>query len=151
MAVGNILFDLRAGISKLDSDFKRATRTIDKRLKGIDGMFKKAAGAFAVYFSGRALHGMVKGVLDTGDALTNLTNRTGISAEALQELRFAGETLGITLKDMDASLQRFNRRMGAAVNGEASMTSAFKRAGLEIRDTDGAVKSAEQKIGRAHV
>jgi len=127
------------GLSLDRSSFDRADQRVEK--------LKTAAMAVGAAFAGSKVIGWARQMVDetarAGATLDTLAQRTGISVEGLQEFRHAGEMAGLSVNDIDASLQRFNRRLGSAASGNKSMASAFSALGLRIRDGSGAVKDAD--------
>lgn len=127
------------GLKLDESSFEKANRRMDGLKKAAVAFSAAFASSKAVQFAQR----MVSETAAVGASLDTLAQRTGISVESLQELRHAAELSGVSVGDMDASLQRFNRRLGAAASGNKALGAAFARAGLRIRDASGQVRDAD--------
>lgn len=121
------------------SAFDAVDKRIDKLKTAAMALGTAFAGSKVVQWSRR----MVDETAKAGVTLDDLRQRTGIGVEALQELRYAGERSGLSINDMDASLQRFNRRLGSAASGNKAMAASFAAAGVRIRDSAGKLKDAD--------
>lgn len=99
-----------------------------------------AAGVLA---AGAAVTGYASSILETLDPLVDLSQQTGISAGALQELGYAASVSGSSAQDMQASLSGLSSKIGeAALKGN----EMFMRLGINVRDASGKVKSADQVL-----
>lgn len=67
-----------------------------------------------------------KEALDTAGGISDMADRTGVGAEAIQELRFAADQAGVAAGGMDRALEGFSRRVGEARDGTGSLVSALK-------------------------
>lgn len=86
--------------------------------------------------------------LDFADGIDKAAQAAGVSAEFLQEFRFAGEQVGVTVNQVDEGLRRFTRRMGEFANsGGGPAAKAFEQFNVQVRDSNGEVRSAEDVLG----
>lgn len=107
-----------------------------KKLFTMQGALAAAAGAVGLGY-------LAKQSLDAADSIAKLASNTGVSAELLQELRFAASQTGVAQNDLDSSLQRFNRRLADAAAGSAEFKKGFEALGVQIRNEDGSLRSTE--------
>jgi hypothetical protein len=120
-----------------------SVEVIDKVSKKLDlmaakiGKFaKRAAVAGAGIAAGFAL--AAKSAIGAADAIGKTSKVVGISAEALQELRFAAGQAGISNIGLDDSLRRMQRRMGEFINsGAGPAQKALEGLNISITDTAG--------------
>lgn len=130
------------GLKVDESSFEKA----DQRL----GKLKKAAVALGSMWAGSKVVNAVKNLTQEtaalGDGLNILSARSGFAIDAIQELRYAGEAAGASIGDVDGSLQRFSRRLGAAARGNKAMASAFASVGLSLRDSTGKLRSMDEVL-----
>jgi hypothetical protein len=96
-----------AAMTKLEKDTQRAMRNstravagLNAQLKSIGAMAKTAAGAFGISFGVQALVGLVKGSIEAGEAIGDLSDKLGITAEQLQEFTFVAEQAGASQEDI---------------------------------------------------
>jgi len=122
---------------KASDDFKRVGRGIAS-VKGAIG------GLLAVFASRQLLRGI--GLAIEGlDDIAKTARVVGISAQSLQELRFAAEQTGIETRGLDDSIRRLTRRAGELANsGAGPAAKAFKQLKIDVRDANGDIKSTDQ-------
>ncbi len=127
------------GLEIRGADFKRADRMIEN--------LKKSAFALGSLWAGsKIIQGARRLAQETaalGDGLNTLSQRSGMSIQAIQELRYVGEAAGLSIEQVDAAIFRLARRMGAAINGNKALADAFAKAGVAIRDASGNVRAVE--------
>lgn len=91
-----------------------------------------------------------KGFADSGDALDELSARTGFSTTALSELGLAMKLASVDTGEFEAALRKMNQAIVGAAGGDKSGIAALKAVGLTIQDL--AALSPEQqflRIGKA--
>ena len=103
---------------------------------------RQAALGFAAL--GAASGASVQRVVEITDRIGKAAQTADVSAESLQRLRFAfGQLAGTTARDVDLSLQRFNRRLGLARTGVKTYADAFGDLGVALnQDTQPALRAA---------
>ena len=100
--------------------------------QAIIGVFKmaaKAATALAV-----AAIAAATAFATFGDKIGKTAIRTGLSVEALQELKFAAEQSGTNLDSLSQALFRVRRRIGNAVTGTGPAVRALNELGLSAEE-----------------
>ena len=107
-----------------------------------------AAGA-ALAAAGAAFAGMASEVMENADELQRLSDVTGLSAERLQELQYAGNNLGVELDVITGAQAKLIKSMAAAKEGTGSQAEAFKTLGISVTDSNGQLKSAETVMSEA--
>jgi hypothetical protein len=128
---------------------------VDKKseqgIKGTLGKVKKIAGALAaVFLTGRIARSINAVVTETaalGDRLDKTSQKLGVTAQALQELRFAAEQNGVAVNQFDVGLQRFIRRASEAADGTGVAKDALKDLGVQLRDNQGNLRPVEDLLG----
>jgi hypothetical protein len=101
---------------------------------GLAGLAASAGlGALAIA-SGKAFEAM-----DFGDQLQASADKIGITAEALQELRFAADETDVPVEALESSLQRLNGTLGAFKTGvgDGKVKEAFEALGIKPQDLKG--------------
>lgn len=86
----------------------------------------------------------VRNFLSLGDELDKMRQRTGISVEALSELRHAAKQSGASLGDVEKGVRRMQKGLVDANNGLATSQQAFSDLGLSAREL--AQQSPEQQF-----
>lgn len=157
------------GINKISKPVKSMGRAIsnfvrqsNKKIAKLGHQFKKLAG-----FMGKALIGGVAAsaaaigaaVLKTaslGDEAAKTSRRLGITAEALQELRFAADRQGVSSKLLDSSFTALQKRVGELKAGTGSLYSFLNKTGNEAlakqlvgaKNTEEAFNILTEEIGK---
>jgi lambda family phage tail tape measure protein len=113
-------------------------------LAGSSALMAGSLGALAPLASAAGLVGLVKNAINAGDAMNDLSQRTGVSVEALAKFRKAASTSGTDIDAVAKSLTRLSRGMfEAATTGKGAAADALKALGISAKDAAGNVKSAD--------
>jgi len=118
------------GIQKVADATKNASGAFGgfgNALGSINGLL----GAFGVGLSVSALVGFGKALLNDADALVKMSDRTGISIQALQRLQVAGDDAGNTIEEMSSAINQMQNRLAG---GDASATGALQKLGMSFAD-----------------
>lgn len=84
----------------------------------------------AVAIGGVAL----KAFMETGSALKDMSDRTGIGVEALGELQHAAELGGADLETLEGGIVKMQKALGKSGDVAKPMQAALKELGLEAKD-----------------
>lgn len=121
---------------------KKANNAIGKIKKGAAIL----AGIFATGKIAQSINQIVTETAALGDRIDKVSQKLGVGAEALQELRFAAEQTGVSAQQLDVGLQRFIRRAAEAADGSGVAKDALKELGVQLRDNNGNLRPAEQLL-----
>ena len=80
------------------------------------------------------------------DRIGKVAKTTGIAAETLQRFSFAAELAGVSTDQAQVALRRFSRRLGEAQKGTGELAPTLKRLGIDLKDSSGEFKSAEDVL-----
>ena len=80
------------------------------------------------------------------DRIGKVAKVTGVAAETLQKFGFAAELAGVSTDQAQVALRRFSRRLGEAQKGTGELAPTLKRLGIDLKDSSGEFKSAEQVL-----
>lgn len=133
----------RLGMKVDDASVNKAGGAIDKvksAAKALAGIL--AAGAVAKGFSNIAF-----AAAKAGDEVAKTSKQLGINAQALQELRFAADLAGVEGATFAQGLGVLQKNARDASLGSKTMADAFKTVGVNVKNADGTLKSAEVLIG----
>ena len=95
----------------------------------------------AATFSAAAL--LTKQTVAQGDKFEKLSQRIGVSVEKLSAYEHVANLSGTTVESMGNSVARLSRNMLDTSQGIGEAKDAFKRLGIEVTDSDGKLKSAD--------
>jgi len=119
-----------------DSQLVRGLKGAEKRLKAW-GKSISSVGATLGALGGAVLAPMLaaaKSFADVGSQLNDMSARTGVSAEALQELGFGAEQTGASVEDLETGLRKMQKSVGSAASGSQSAQDALAALGLTVGD-----------------
>lgn len=123
------------------------TQGVTAAMRGMTGAaagLSGALGALTPLLSVVGLVGLVKNSIEAGDALYDLSQRTGVSVEALARFKKAAATSGTDIDTVAKALSKLNRGMTeAAVTGKGAAAQALKSLGLSATDAGGRIKTAD--------
>jgi len=119
-------------------DLEKATRQVNQEtskastgIKDIGSSLLKMASAVGIAFSAEAVVGFVKSVFDSASQITDLSEKIGISAEAVQRFKYAAEQSGATIDDVGAAISKMNVKLA---EGDKSTVHALTDVGLKLDD-----------------
>lgn len=91
-----------------------------------------------------ALMGLVRSAANAGDRITDTASAIGVSTEALQELGFAATLSGSNVETMANGLRLLSKNLtDAAANPTSDLAKKFKQLGVNVKDNNGQLKSAD--------
>ena len=112
-------------------------------IAGLGFNFAALGGAIAGAFSVAA----VKGAIDTLDQLDDLAEKSGIAAESLSALRYAGEVVGTPLESLATGVRKLSLNMAAAAGGGKEQIAAFQAIGVSFKNLDGSLRGSDAMLG----
>lgn len=89
---------------------------------------------------------MLKRFIGAGDQVAKTAAAINISAEALQEWRFAAERMGLTQEETDKALLRFARTLGEVKLGTGALTTLLRHNAPALLAQLKAAKSTEEGL-----
>lgn len=136
------------------SDYGRASIQAardSEEMKVVSDKLKKAFDVVkvGVLAAMAGIAGFAKLALDSADELQKLSDTTGLSAERLQELKYAGANLGVELSTITGAQAKLTKSMNAAKEGTGAQADAFKTLGISVIDSNGQLKDAKTVMGDA--
>lgn len=141
----DLLVKIRASASEWSADMKqiqREGRELERSLKPIKDSARELGTTFAA--AGGAIIAslglMVRSTVKAGDALRDMSIRTGASVEQLSVLGFAAEQSGASIEDVGAGLRFLSRNAVEAAEGGKQQAQAFRNLGIALKDTSGNIR-----------
>jgi hypothetical protein len=139
---------LREIIAQLGYEVDKTSES--RASKSIQGVKKLAAGLAAAFGVGAAvtvgIDRLLKQTAGLGDNIAKTSKQIGVNAQALQELRFAADLAGTSNQDLTTGLRRLQAAAKEAADGTQSYIDDFKELGIQVKDSNGNLKSAEQLL-----
>jgi TP901 family phage tail tape measure protein len=132
---GRAFVELFADDSKLVRGLKAAQRKLQAFGKTLTAAGTKvfAAGAGIV----TPMLAAAKHFADAGDELEKMSRRTGISVEALSELKHAADLSGASFADVEKGVRTLQRSVLDLARGSGESVESFAALGLSLADIEG--------------
>jgi hypothetical protein len=86
---------------------------------------------------------MIKSAIDAADHLNKLSQKIGISVEALSTLRFAAQLSDVSLETLQKGIKGLSQNITEASTGVGDGAQVFEALGISVRNADGSMKSTE--------
>jgi hypothetical protein len=135
---------ITGAVQKLESTSKVATGTL-RNLAGSAGGLGGALGMLAPALSVGGLVGLATNSIKGADAMNDLSQKTGVSVEALARFKKAASVSGTDIEGVSKALVKLSKGMFDAANtGKGPASEAFKTLGISATDASGKLKSSEQ-------
>ena len=116
---------------------ERFSKNSQKNLSNTSKSFAllgSAAKRFLPALAVGAVVSAVKKVTSSMDEIGKRADAIGIGTNALQELRAAAVSAGVSQNGLDKSLEQFSKRLGEAVQGTGTAKDALEQMGLSAED-----------------
>ena len=130
----------KAGIKQVESASKGLSRDLNGNLKGaIAGAF----GTATIVAAGKA-------TMDYAGQIADLSERLGVSTDALQEMDFAARLTGTNLEAFTGFLEKLSASREEALQGNDELRDSFARLGVSLEDLrTKRLEDLTRQIGRA--
>ena len=86
---------------------------------------------------------MIKNAIDAADQLNKLSQKIGISVEALSTLRFAAQLSDVSLETLQKGIKGLSQNITEANTGIGDGAQVFDALGISVKNADGSMKSTE--------
>jgi hypothetical protein len=87
------------------------------------------------------LSSITKQVIDTGDALSKMSVKTGVAVEDLSKLEYAANLSGVSFEQLEKGLVTLGQQIGNAGAGNAEASAKkFESLGVSVRDAGGQLR-----------
>ena len=131
-------------ISQLQGKFKQVEGAASS-LTNRAGLLSGALGSLAPVVTIGGLGALVSKTIEAGDAMNDMSQRTGVSVEALARFKKAAATSGTDIDSVAKSLGRLSKGMyEASSTGKGPAAEALKTLGISATDAAGKLKSADR-------
>lgn len=102
-----------------------------------------AAVATAIVKAEKALISMTRETASNADDLLTLASVTGITTDSVQELNYMADLTDVSMDRIKDSLKETTNKMQEAATGTGDAYEAYKALKVEIINTDGSLRSAQ--------
>lgn len=104
------------------------------------------AATGAIMATAGALFAIAKTTATTHDEVRKFADQLGLATRFISEMQYAADLSGIATETFKKSIQKFTVGIGEAGKGMGQAKDAFADLGIEIENTDGSLKTAEDLL-----
>lgn len=128
---------------QITADFERANKSITAQMTGISRSVLAAfGGGFLGALSVGGVVSFARGVVADLNTISLAARDVGLDVEDLQGLIHGfGQSSRVSAEAATGAFERFNRRIGEAVNGAGPLATTIERYGIRLRDANGQMRS----------
>jgi hypothetical protein len=144
----SVLLEMLTG--QFETDAKRASKTVEREMRKMQESAKRLGIAIgsAMAAAGGAIAGITKRAIDAADQTRKAAQMVGMSAKEFSTLRFAADQSGVAMETLRTSLARMSVNIADAARGTGTAAQAFRLLGIEVRNSDGTLKSNREILGQ---
>jgi hypothetical protein len=128
---------------------KAAFQSVKTSLEGLQERatsLKEVFEGLAVGLGLGSIAESIRDVINFGDELDKLSQRTGITTEALSRLSYAAQQNGVASDSMTQALKKLNVSINDALAGNTKYAQTFSNLGVQLKDVTGKTLSTDQVI-----
>jgi hypothetical protein len=140
-------FDLATAIIEIVGDPSKFEAALKKADKDGGGFVKKMGASFGALAKIAIPAGIIatvgalaKKALDAGEQISLMAQRTGVSAENLTRLTYAGGLSGVTLETVGGAMGKLARQMAKGEDEMGKSSKALQRMGVSATDSTGKMR-----------
>ena len=117
-------------------------RALTDHARSVNGLL----GTLGVALSGAGFVAFIKGSIDAADELDELSQKAGISVEALSTLKLAAQHENVGAEAFATSLKRLSTAMFEAAAGSGENQRLFAALGITFRESNGELRATDQVL-----
>lgn len=165
--LGSLNVDVMANASRVDPTLARAEASVNRsfrsmatgadrvtaayrRVEAAAGGIRTAVAAMGTALAVRQMATLGSSALENANALNDMRQTLGKTAETLQRYRFAALEVGIAQSEFDNNLTRFTRRLGLAREGTGALARVARELNLDLSNSNTAFRQVGDAIGSAN-
>lgn len=141
--------DFKAKASEAATRAGEAFVSLNNKLNDVTSRIftmRTAMLGFTAAIVGSALGHFIGGVIESGRALHDMSERTRVSVETLQVWRSFAMSVGVDAGTVETALRKLTRSMAAAARGSKLQANAFKELGVSVKNSDGSLRPIEDVL-----
>ena len=138
--IGALRVNLGLDSAEFQSGMKGAQSDTEKFASALKTGFAAAAAAAAAGLA--AVSVAVRQNLNSFDELSKTSQKIGIPVEELSKLKYAADLSGVSMEGMQTAVGKLSKNMVAASGGTGKMAETFKALGINVKNSDGSLRSS---------
>lgn len=142
-SVGSISIDLEARIARFEADMGRAARIADQQAAAMRRSIGTIAGVLGAGISIAGITNFVKSAIDAQDAISKMSQKVGVSTEALSGWNLAAKQAGVEGDAFQKGLVKLAQSSAMVLQGSKQQIDAFKSIGVSALDSKGHLKNLD--------
>jgi len=150
--IGGDPAQLERAMKKAADSADRAAASIEKRFDRLDLASRFGVGAIQGAIAAISVDRLIRGFADANKEIAGMAEtakRTGIDLGRLQELRMAGQSQGLTGKQVDTGLEGLAEKLNEARGEETELGKLFDANNIKLKDRSGNVIGTNQALEQA--
>ncbi len=132
MLVKQLTAKIGADTKEFDTAMKGTSKSLQNCRKQLNKVGKVMAVAGAAIVGAMTL--IIKKTAAAGDQIHKMSLRTGFSAEALSELKYAAEISGASIETLEKGIKKMSKSLTDASLGLETYVRSFDRIGLSVEE-----------------
>ncbi len=154
MAKEDVKLLIGADGQKAITEIQKVTQQMGGLGAGVNNLLS-TAGSFlnwqtaavgAISAAGAAFGKLMVDALNTADEMANMSKRTGIAVESLSRLSYVAKMSDTDMGTLQKSMKFLNTALYDVSKGNQAAIDKFAEFGIEVRNADGTMKTAEQAL-----
>src|SRR4030095_2495100 len=142
MATGAVIGALRIVLGADTAALEKALKSAQGELAAFGKFATKALAFVGVAASINEFKKSIEGAINAADEMGKAAQKVGIPVEELSKLKFAAELANVSFETLQKSLGHFGKQVAeVGAGGVNELTKALEAMGIQVRDSDGALKS----------
>lgn len=144
-SLGSLVVSLAMDTARFQGDVGKAAQQM-ARLTAEAGKIGAAIGV-AVGVGLKAIGSLVKESIDAADATSKLAQSLGMSTEQVSRFSYAADLAGTSQEDLASAVAKLSKHAADAAAGGKEATAVFTAMGLEVKKSDGTLRSTDELLG----
>lgn len=146
--LGTLTVDLLAKTGSFETDIKRAEKTTASSMKKIGEAATQAGAVIGAGLAAGATAAAVavKQAIDQADEISKLSQKIGISTEALSGLNVAAQLSDVGIQQLQGGITRLVRAQEDVASGAGNMASLFDAIGVSAVNADGSLRETDKVL-----
>ena len=134
------------------AEFERKMKQVERRFQTVGrqatflGRDLRTSITAPVLAAGAGILALAHNTAQYADRVSDLSDVTGISTDAIQEWDFVAKRVGVSTDVLSSAFSSLGRRMSQFQRGSGPAVNAAKELGVEFRNTDGSMRNADDLI-----
>lgn len=152
-SLGSLTLDLIMKIGGFTGAADKASRSADKNFTEIEKrayefgekigeIMRNAAAAFGIGFGVEKFLESIKESINSMDEMSKAAQKVGLTTEEFSGLKYAADLANVGMEDLESSLGKLTKSMGAALDPTSQQAKIFKALGINVTDASGKLRSS---------